>query len=72
MDLNFAKFVEWGFLGLIAGILGLSVKVLQNIFNSIVKLNAQVGILLERTEWHDRSIGSHENRITKLEARKGK
>ncbi len=58
MDWNQAKDVILGFLG--AGICTMLVYEIHELRTSVTTLNAQLGVLLERT-------ASHETRIIKLE-----
>lgn len=65
--MEFSKFIEWGFLGLISSAMALAVSHLKIISNSIAKLNIQVGEILVHSAYHKEELEKHEVRITKLE-----
>jgi DNA repair ATPase RecN len=59
-NLDFARFVDWAFLG------GLSATVLY-VAKSINTLNVQIAQVLERITFHEKELGAHEERIQSLE-----
>lgn len=65
----FDKFIALSFMGILTGLLSFAVGFLKNISQSISKLNTQVSILLERSEWHGTAINHLDIRVTKLEER---
>lgn len=69
-EMDFDKFVEWGFLGLIAGSVGWASLFLQRISQSISELNERVAVILEKTGWHARQIENLDERVEKLETRR--
>lgn len=68
----FDKFIALSFMGILTGLLSFAVGFLKNISQSISKLNTQVSILLERSEWHGVAINHLDVRVTKLEERYSK
>jgi hypothetical protein len=68
--MEFDKFIEWGFLGLIGAGVGWAALFLQKISQSIGELNVHVGTILEKTAWHEKELDDHDGRIKKLESRR--
>ncbi len=58
--MDFAKFVEWTFYGIIGGCSVYLVSIISGIKESIDKLNINMAVIIEKTS-------SHEKRIEKLE-----
>ncbi len=67
MEVEFGKFVEWGFMAVLTGGVAFSTKFLGKISKSVSDLNTQIAVILERMNWHQREIESHGSRISKLE-----
>jgi hypothetical protein len=68
MDLN--HLIEYGFMALVSGTLTFAVTFLRRISESIIKLNVQVGVLIERSDGHAQRLDMHERRIENLERNK--
>ncbi len=66
--LDFAKFIDWAFLGSISGGIGWMVIFLGKVNRSLHELNAKLGIVIERQTWHQSELEKHENRIQRLES----
>ena len=58
--MDFTKFVEWAFYGIIGGCSVYLVTIISGIKDSIDKLNINMAVIIEKTS-------SHEKRIEKLE-----
>jgi hypothetical protein len=67
--MEYADFVQWVFYGVIGGSTVYGVSILQKMGKSIEQLNVNVAVLLERTNFHERQIEKHDDRISKLESK---
>jgi hypothetical protein len=63
--MSFPKFMEWAFLGLVAG----GVWILYLMKNDISDLNFKVGIVIEQRVTDRKTLDDHEVRIRNLEAK---
>ncbi len=54
--MEFDKFIEWGFMGVVGGGITWSATILQKIQKNISDLNSQVAVILEKTKWHEKEI----------------
>lgn len=54
-------------MGITSGAMTLAVNFLRRISDSVVKLNIQVGTLLERSDGHAKMLDNHARRIETLE-----
>ena len=65
--ITFQKFIEWCFMGLIAGGIGWTAIILRDISNSLVEIRIQIASILERVSWHEKDIIDHDKRLKHLE-----
>lgn len=64
--MDFNKFIEWAFQGLLAGAAVYGVNVLSSIKNSVNELNAKIAIIIEKTAWHEKWLEKHDEEIKKI------
>jgi hypothetical protein len=67
--MEYQRFIEWIFYGVISGVAVHGVRVLAKMGESIDSLNAKMAVVLERQDWHGRELEKQDNRITRLEER---
>lgn len=65
--MDFNKFVEWAFYGVVGGSFVYGVSILSHLKQSIDDLNKNVSILVEKSSWHEKMIDKLETKITELE-----
>lgn len=68
-EMELGRLIEWALGTILAGGAAYSTKFLSQISKSIADLNSQVGVIIERTAWHEKTIGRHDERISRLESR---
>lgn len=61
--MDWLAFKDWALLGLLGGGLFLLIDILREIKNSIILLNSQIAVVIEKTN-------NHEMRISNLEEKK--
>jgi hypothetical protein len=71
--MDWQKFVQWAFEGLLAGtvIYGVSsvTNTLKAMQSSIEKLNSQMAIIIERDVWHTKWLEKHDEEIREIRER---
>lgn len=70
--MDFTKFVEWAFMGLVSAAGTAVCYLLWNLLNSIRDLNVQIAVIIERTARQKESIDNMGERVAVLEKRKQK
>lgn len=55
--MEFTKFIDWAFLGLISGGMVFLISFLKGLGDGISLLNTQIAVIIERVEHHERRIG---------------
>jgi hypothetical protein len=67
--MDFSKFVEWVFYGVLGGSAIYGVSILAHLKNSIDQLNQRMAQIVEKTQWHERTIDDHNERFKETEER---
>jgi hypothetical protein len=61
--MEFVKFVEWAFYGIVSGCAIYLVTILSSIKDSIDKLNINMAVIIEKTHYHEKRIEKLEEKI---------
>lgn len=62
--LDFTKFIDWAFMGIVgAGVAWVA--------KSVGSLRELTAVALERMKWHERELKDHKDRISFLEKKRG-
>jgi len=61
--MDFVKFVEWVFYGVIGGCSIYLVTIISGIKESIDKLNINMAVIIEKTHYHEKRIEKLEEKI---------
>lgn len=61
--MEFAKFIEWAFLGILSGCAIYGVQILAALSRSIHELNNKISIIIEKTAWHEKWLERHDDEI---------
>ena len=64
--MEFAKFIEWAFYGIVSGSAVYAVSMLGKITRSIEKLNINVAVIVEKISGHEKILDRHEIEIVQL------
>ena len=64
--MEFQKFVEWAFYGIMGGAAVWGVSLLAGLKNSVEKLNQQIAVIIEKTAWHEKWLERHDEEIAKI------
>jgi hypothetical protein len=70
MEHGFESFVQWAFQGILGVVAIYGVKVLADLNHSIQELNIKVAVIIQRTEWLEKGLEHHDDRLSKLETTK--
>lgn len=62
--MDFPKFIEWAFYGIVGGSSVYLVSIISGIKESIDKLNVNMAIIIEKTSNHERRIEKLEDKVT--------
>ncbi len=66
---TFSNFVYWAFLSAITGSGIFGVTKFSNLVESVEKLNKNVAVILERTNWYEKEFKKIEKDFNKIEKR---
>lgn len=66
--MEFKEFASWAMQGLIGGGVIYAASVIGKMRDSVEALNQSIATIIERSNWHERVIEKHEDRISELEA----
>lgn len=64
--MDFSKFIEWAFLGIISGSAIYAVGILGSLRNSVNELNNKIATVIEKTAWHEKWLEKHDLEILNL------
>lgn len=64
--MDFSKFVEWAFQAILLGIAAYGASAIGGIKNSVNELNTKIGIIIEKTQWHEKWLERHDEEIQKI------
>ena len=64
--MDFAKFVEWAFYGIVGGCSVYGVNVLAQLKDSVSSLNEKMAAIIERTTNHEKRLDKHDEQIENL------
>ncbi len=64
--MDFSKFIEWAFLGIISGAAIFAVGILASLKNSVNELNNKIATIIEKVTWHEKWLERHDDEITNL------
>ena len=64
--MDFAKFIEWSFYGIIGFSALFAVSILANIKTSINELNSRIAVIIEKTAWHEKWLEKHDEEIKRI------
>lgn len=67
--MDFVKFVEWCFYGVIAFAALFAVNILSSLKNSVNELNTKIGIIIEKTIWIEKTLDRHQNEIENIKCK---
>lgn len=68
--MEFGKFIEWAFYGIVGFSSMYAVSVLSSLKNSVSELNGKIGIIIEKTAWHEKWLEKHENELYQMRVSK--
>lgn len=68
--MDFAKFIEWSFYGVVSGACVYGVSILAKLNESVKTLNEHVAVIIEKTAWHEKWLERHELELRKLREEK--
>lgn len=64
--MDFSKFVEWVFYGVVGYAAIAVVQLLALLKKEIAELNSKIAIIIEKTAWHEKWLEKHDEEIQKL------
>jgi len=64
--MDFSKFVEWAFYGVVGYAAIAVVQLLSMLKKEIAELNSKIAIIIEKTAWHEKWLEKHDDEISKL------
>lgn len=70
--MDFQKFVEWTFYSLLGGMAVYVVHQISELTNSVVELNKNLAVILEKMLWHDKMLDKHDAEIENLKSERTK
>ena len=68
--MDFSKFVEWVFYGVLGFCALFSVGILASLKNSVSELNTKIGIIIEKTIWIEKTLDRHQNEIENIKCKR--
>lgn len=68
--MDFTKFVEWVFYGVVSAIGVYGVSILSNLNQSVKILNERVAVIIEKTAWHEKWLERHDLELNRLDNNK--
>lgn len=68
--MDFSKFVEWVFYGLIGGGVYVIAEAMASMNKSMIQLNINLATVIEKVSSHEKSLDDHHERIRDLEKQK--
>jgi len=69
--MEFAKFVEWVFYGLIGGCAVYGVAILSKMNESIQDLNVKIAVVIEKTGSHEKRLDKHDDLFESIKKNRG-
>lgn len=64
--MDFSKFIEWTFYGVIGFSSVFAVSILSSLKNSVNELNNKIATIIEKVTWHEKWLERHDDEITNL------
>lgn len=64
------QFVQWAFYALLTGSIIYLVAVIDNLTKYVKELSEKMGIIIEKTTWHEKTLDDHDERLRTLEVKK--
>lgn len=66
------QFIQWAFYALITGCAIYLVAILDNLNKYVKVLSEQMGMIIEKTAWHEKELDDHNGRLRNLEVKRFK
>jgi len=68
--MEFSKFIEWAFYGVISGGIYIIAQSINSMKASVIELNVKLATVIEKVSYHEKALDDHHDRIRDLEKNK--